>query len=119
MLKQEPKSRIISKMKTKVEKITNERGFKMTKYLHTLLEQELIDGKRITTDTCWQGINATEENITIATSRETMKFFRNMGSKQKVTRTKNNKGLKVVKIYSYAPYDNCKRNVHIYNQVEE
>lgn len=90
----------------------------MTRYLHSLLEQEWIDGKWTTTHVCWHGINATEENVEMATSRKTMKFFRNMGSKQLVTRNKNGKGLRVIKIYSYAPYNNCRRNVHVYNQVE-
>ena len=91
----------------------------MARYLHSLLDQEFIDGKWTTTHVCWHGISATEENIEVATSRATMKFFRNMGSKQLVKRSRNGKGLQVVKIYSYAPHNNCKRAVHIYNQVED
>lgn len=64
------------------------------------------------------GNKHTWENINLATSKETLKFFRNIGSKQKVTREIKN-GLTVIKIYSYEPNtNNTSRSVHVYTEIK-
>ena len=65
------------------------------------------------------GNDSTWENIKIATSKDTLKFFRNMGSKQQVKIEIKN-GLTVVKIYSYEPNtNNTKRTLHVYTEIKE
>ena len=60
---------------------------------------------------------ATEENINLSTSRDTLRFFRNIGSKQEVKRSYKN-GKETVKIYSYEPHsNNTKRTVIKYTEI--
>ena len=59
----------------------------------------------------------TEENINLSTSRDTLRFFRNIGSKQEVKRSYKN-GKETVKIYSYEPNsNNTKRTVIKYTEI--
>lgn len=90
----------------------------MTKYNHKILKQAQYfkGGKFETLETIDLGNNHTWDNIKLATSKDTLKFFRNMGSKQQVkTEVKN--GLYIVKIYSYEPHTTTKRQLHIFTEI--
>lgn len=92
----------------------------MTKYNLKILKQRqyFSKGRFETLETKDMGNNYTWENIKIATSNDTLKFFRNMGSKQQV-KTEIKNGLTIVKIFSYEPYTNNKiRTVHVYTEIE-
>ena len=91
----------------------------MTKYNHKILNQRQYykNGRFETFKTIDMGKNHTWENIKLATSKDTLKFFRNMGSKQQV-KTEIKDGLTVVKIFSYEPYtNNRQRIVHVYTEI--
>ena len=91
----------------------------MSKYNLKFLKQEQYfkGGKFETLEIKDMGNNNTWENIQLATSNETLRFFRkNFHSKQKVT-TEIKNGLTVVKIYSYEPYRTDKRTVHLYTEI--
>ena len=90
----------------------------MSKYNLKFLKQEQYfkGGKFETLEEKDMGNNSTWENIQLATSKDTLKFFRNIESKQRVT-TEIKDGLTVVKIYSYEPYRTDKRTVHVYTEI--
>jgi len=92
----------------------------MSKYNLKMLKQEQYykGGKFETLEEKDMGNDNTWENIQQATSRETLKWFRSIGSKQKVT-TEIKNGLTVVKIYSYEPYRTDKRSLHVYTEIKE
>ena len=93
----------------------------MSKYNHKMLHQVKYykNGRFETLETIDMGNNHTWENIKIATSKDTLKFFRNMGSKQQV-KTEVENGLMIVKIFSYEPYtNNRQRIVHVYTEIED
>ena len=93
----------------------------MSKYNHKILKQQKYykNGRFETIEENDMGNNSTWENIKIATSKDTLKFFRNMGSKQQV-KTEIKDGLTVVKIYSYEPNtNNTKRILHVYTEIKE
>ena len=93
----------------------------MSKYNHKILKQQKYykNGRFETIEENDMGNNSTWENIKLATSKDTLKFFRNMGSKQQV-KTEIKDGLTVVKIYSYEPNtNNTKRILHVYTEIEE
>ena len=93
----------------------------MSKYNHKMLHQVKYykNGRFETTKEYDMGNNSTWENIKIATSKDTLKFFRNMGSKQQV-KIEIKDGLTVVKIYSYEPNtNNTKRTLHVYTEIKE
>lgn len=82
-------------------------------------QQYFKGGKFETIEEKDMGNNHTWENIQLATSNETLKFFRkNFNSKQQV-KTEIKNGLTVVKIYSYEPNSNIKRSLHIYTEIKE
>ena len=56
--------------------------------------------------------NRTERNLELATNNDTMRFFRNLGSKQEIKRSYNKEGKETIKIYSYCPTDKTIRTVH-------
>lgn len=87
------------------------------KYNYKILKQkQYIKGDKFETlETTDLGDNFTSENVEIATSPETMRFFRNMGSKQQIKRECKN-GLEIIKIYSYS-LDKTLRNVHIFTEI--
>lgn len=93
----------------------------MSKYNLKMLKQEQYykGGKFETIEEKDMGNNHTWENIQLATSKDTLKFFRkSFHSKQKVlTEIKN--GLTVVKIYSYEPNSNTKRSLHVYTEIKK
>lgn len=57
------------------------------------------------------GDNYTIDNWNMATSYETMKWFRSIGSRQRIKVRVNSKGKYIRDIYSYAPHDNDYRNL--------
>ena len=89
----------------------------MTDYIYNLYEQKNLNpnGKRAewckTRDITTNG-NRTERNLELATSKDTMRFFKNIGSKQEIKRSYNKEGKEIVKIYSYCPTDRTIRTVH-------
>ena len=92
----------------------------MSKYNHTILKQKQYykGGKFETVETIDFGNNHTWENIKQANSKDTLKFFRNIGSKQQVkTEVKN--GLYIVKIYSYEPNTTTQRTLHVFTEIIE
>ena len=93
----------------------------MSKYNLKLLKQQKYfkNGRFETIQENDMGNNSTWENIKLATSKNTLKFFRNMGSKQQVKIEIKN-GLTVVKIYSYEPNtNNTKRILHVFTEIKE
>lgn len=93
----------------------------MSKYNLKFLKQEQYfkGGKFETLEEKDMGNKSTWENIQLATSKETLQFFRKtFNSKQRVT-TEIKDGLTVVKIYSYEPYRTDKRTVHVYTEIAE
>lgn len=93
----------------------------MSKYNHKILKQQKYykNGRFETIEEKNMGNNSTWENIKLATSKDTLKFFRNMGSKQQVKIEIKN-GLTVVKIYSYEPNtNNTKRALHVFTEIKE
>jgi hypothetical protein len=93
----------------------------MSKYNLKMLKQQQYfkGGKFEIIEEEDMGNNYTWENVQLATSHETLKFFRkSFHSKQRVT-TEIKNGLTVVKIYSYEPYSNTKRSLHVYTEIKE
>ena len=89
----------------------------MTEYIYNYYEQKNINpignGKAewVVIKEHIKNAKMTSKNLELATSRETMKFFRNIGSKQQIKRSyKDDK--EIIKIYSYAPNDLNHRAVH-------
>ena len=93
----------------------------MTDYIYSLKYQKKIAGKWYDTEVTFAGRHATDENVELATSSETLKFFRRLGSKQQVRRTvkktKDGEYKYVITIYSYQPSDRTVRAKHEYIEV--
>ena len=94
----------------------------MTDYMYNLYKQYAYDdgtGRAIweTSKTLIKDSKRTDRNIEIATSKENMKFFKALGSKQKIQRTHNKEGKEVVKIFSYEPHNTAHRTVHEYIEI--
>lgn len=93
------------------------KGGKMTNYTYNNYEQSKINpsgngrAEWVTVKENFKNAKRTSENLELATSKETMKFFRNMGSKQQIKRSYKN-GKEVIKIFSYAPNNLNYRSVH-------
>ena len=93
-----------------------------SKYNLKFLKQEQYgQGNRFeTVEVKDMGNNFTWDNIELATSDDTLRFFRkSFNSKQKVTMGVNKDDLYVVKIYSYEPNRLDRRTVHVYTEVKE
>ena len=93
-----------------------------SKYNLKFLKQEQYSkgSKFETVEVKDMGDNYTWDNIELATSDDTLRFFRkSFKSKQKVTMETNKDDLYVVKIYSYEPNRLDKRTVHVYTEVKE
>lgn len=88
----------------------------MIKYKYDLIEQNRIDGRFKTIRYIFKDVDKDEENLRLSTSRDTMRWFRNIGSKQHIKREYKN-GKEIIKIFSYNPQDVNHRNVHIYREV--
>lgn len=56
------------------------------------------------------------ENVYKAICPETLKWFRKMGSKQRVTQTVKN-GKRVITIFSYAPHNNKLRDKIVFEEL--
>ena len=80
-------------------------------YNETIYHQRKIDNKWVTIDNDDMGDKHTIDNWNLATSYETMKWFRRIGSRQRVNVRVNSKGKYIRDIYSYSPHDNEYRNL--------
>lgn len=91
------------------------------RFIYSLVEQQwnTKTQKYETIKTIFDNHKVTQGNVDRATSKETMKFFKAMGSKQRVERRYNKDGNEVIKIFSYAPNDLTLRNVHTYIEYDE
>ena len=96
--------------------ITRKDKTMVIKYKYDLIEQEKIDGRFKIIRYIFQNVDKDEENLRLSTSRDTMKWFRNIGSKQHIKREYKN-GKEIIKIYSYNPHNVNHRNVHIFKEV--
>lgn len=87
----------------------------MTKFLYTLKEQESYSG-RFENVFEHKTYVVDEQHLEQSTCPETMRFFRNIGSKQEIRRRyKNSK--EIIDILSYAPNSTTKRTVHHYEEI--
>lgn len=89
----------------------------MTNKFHYTIEHQRKIGNRFYTQEITDfGCEATWDNINQATSYETLKWFRKIGSKQKVTKTVKD-GKYIITIYSYAPHDDKLRNKIVFEEI--
>lgn len=86
------------------------------KFRHRMETQYKINGRFQTQEVMDFGIECTWETVYHATCPETLKWFRKMGSKQKVTRTVKD-GKYVITIFSYAPHDENLRNKIVFEEI--
>ena len=94
----------------------------MTQYKYSLYEQKNINpagngrAEWITIEEQIKDSIRTDYNLNLSISRDTLKFFRSIGSKQEIKRSKKN-GKEIVKIFSYCPGDATIRTVHEYVEI--
>lgn len=81
------------------------------KYNETIYHQQRVAGKWYTIDEDDMGNNHTIDNWNMATSYETLRWFRRIGSRQRIKVRVNSKGKYIRDIYSYSPNDNNYRNL--------
>lgn len=93
----------------------------MTNYIFNHYEQANINpngrAEWVTVKENTKNRKATSANLELATNKETMKFFRNLGSKQEIKRRYTKDGKEIVKIFSYQPSNINYRAVHEYIEV--
>lgn len=86
-------------------------------YKYDLIEQKRKDnGRWQNVRYIFENVDKDEENLRLATSKDTMKWFRRIGSMQHIRREYKN-GKVTIKIFSYNPHDYTHRNVHIFKEV--
>lgn len=81
------------------------------KYNETIYHQQRVAGKWYTIGEDNLGDNHTIDNWNRATSYETLRWFRSIGSKQRIKVRVNSKGKYVRDIYSYCPSDKDYRDL--------
>lgn len=86
------------------------------KFRHRMETQYKINGRFQTQEVMDFGVECTWETVYNATCPETLKWFRKLGSKQRVTRTVKN-GKCIITIFSYAPHDNRLRHKIIFQEI--
>lgn len=86
------------------------------KFRHTMETQYKINGRFRTQDVTDFGTDYTWENVYNATCADTLKWFRKIGSKQRVTQTVKD-GKYIITIYSYAPFDDKLRNKIVFEEI--
>lgn len=86
------------------------------KFRHRMETQYKINGRFRTQDVMDFSIECTWETVYNATSPETLKWFRRMGSKQRVTKTVKD-GKYIITIFSYAPHDDKLRNKIVFEEI--
>ena len=87
----------------------------MTKYLYTLKEQERYFGRFETVEE-QKTYTVDEQHLENTICPETMRFFRNIGSKQEIRRRYKN-GKEIIDVLSYAPNSTTKRTVHHFEEI--
>ena len=86
------------------------------KFKHIMETQYKINGRFQTQEVTDFGNDYTWENVYNATCADTLKWFRKIGSKQRVTQTVKN-GKYIITIYSYAPHDDKLRNKIVFEEI--
>lgn len=86
------------------------------KFKHRIEHQCKIGNRFYTQKISDMGSESTWENVHMATCEDTLKWFRKIGSKQKVTQTVKN-GKYVITIFSYAPHDENLRNKIVFEEI--
>lgn len=86
------------------------------KFKHRIEHQRKIAGRFYTQEITDFGSESTWENVHMATCADTLKWFRKIGSKQRVTQTVKN-GKYVITIFSYAPHDENLRNKIVFEEI--
>lgn len=86
------------------------------KFRHRMETQYKINGRFQTQDVIDFGIECTWETIHQVTCTETLKWFRKIGSKQRVTKTVKN-GKYTITVFSYAPHNNKLRHKIIFEEI--
>lgn len=86
------------------------------KFKYRIEHQRKIGNRFYTQEISDMGSDSTWENVHMATCDETLKWFRKIGSKQKVTQTVKD-GKYVITIFSYAPHDENLRNKIVFEEI--
>ena len=86
------------------------------KFKHRIEHQRKIGNRFYTQETTNYESESTWENVYAATCDDTLKWFRKIGSKQKVTQTVKN-GKYIITIFSYAPHDENLRNKIVFEEI--
>lgn len=86
------------------------------KFKHRIEHQRKIGNRFYTQETTHYESESTWENVHMATCDDTLKWFRKIGSKQKVTQTVKN-GKYIITIFSYAPHDENLRNKIVFEEI--
>lgn len=85
-------------------------------FRHRIEIQYKINGRFQTQDVTDFGTNYTWENVYNATCADTLKWFRKIGSKQRITQTVKD-GKYIITIYSYALHDDKLRNKIVFEEI--
>lgn len=85
-------------------------------FKHRIEHQYKIGNRFYTQNIDDFGRDCTWENVYNATCDETLKWFRKIGSKQKVIKTVKN-GKYIITIFSYAPYDDKLRDKIVFEEI--
>lgn len=86
------------------------------KFTHRIEHQRKIGNRFYTQEISDMGSESTWENVHMATCDDTLKWFRKIGSKQKVTQTVKN-GKYIITIFSYAPHDENLRDKIVFEEI--
>lgn len=86
------------------------------KFRYTMETQYKINGRFQTQDVIDFGSDYSWETVYNATCNETLKWFRKIGSKQKVTKTVKN-GKHIITVFSYALHDDKLRYKIVFEEV--
>ena len=86
------------------------------KFRYTMETQYKINGRFQTQDVTDFGTDYTWETVYNAACNETLKWFRKIGCKQRVTKTVKN-GKHIIIIFSYAPLDDKLRHKIIFEEI--
>lgn len=86
------------------------------KFKHRMKTQYKINGIFQTQDVIDLGIECTWETVYNAICNETLKWFRKIGGKKKVTKKVKN-GKHIITVFSYVPYDDKLRYKTIFEEV--
>ena len=86
------------------------------KFRYRMEKQYKINGRFQTQDVTDFGSDCTWENVYNATCSDTLKWFKRIGSKQRVTQTVKG-GKYIITIFSYAQHDDKLRNKIVFEEI--